>query len=87
MPTRRTLELSPQERENLMRSRDREPRAYLREQAAALLKIADGQSPHAVALTGLLRCRDPDTVYGWLDYYEEHRKLRVRPACRRRFSP
>lgn len=87
MPKRRTLVLSPQERNELIRSRDREPRAYLREQAAALLKIADGQSPHAVARTGLLRCRDPDTVYGWLDYYDEYRKLRVRPPCRQRFSP
>lgn len=87
MPERRTLVLSAQERQTLIWSRDREPRPYLREQAAALLKIADGQSPHAVARQGLLRCRDPDTVYGWLDYYEEHRKLRVRPPCRRRFSP
>lgn len=87
MPTRRTLVLSPQEREELIQSRDRDPRPYLREQAAALLKIADGQSPHAVACTGLLKCRDPDTVYGWLDHFEEHRTLRVRPSCRQRFSP
>lgn len=87
MPERRTLELTPQERADLVRSRDRESRPYLREQAAALLKIADGQSPHAVARHGLLRCRDPDTVYGWLNHFVDQRKLRVRPPCRRKFSP
>jgi hypothetical protein len=34
------------------------------------MKIADGMSPHAVAQGGLLRKRDPDTVYGWLNAYE-----------------
>jgi hypothetical protein len=35
-----------------------------------LLKVADGQAAHAVARHGLLKPRDPDTVYGWLDMYE-----------------
>lgn len=35
-----------------------------------MLKIADGASAHQVAKTGLLRPRDPDTVYGWLDLLE-----------------
>ena len=37
---------------------------------AAILKIADGQSPHSVATQGLLKPRDPDTVYAWLDHYQ-----------------
>jgi hypothetical protein len=48
-----------------------DPRPYVRERCAALLKIADGQSPHAVARHGLLKPRDPDTVYEWLNWYEQ----------------
>jgi hypothetical protein len=36
-----------------------------------LLKIAEGHSPYAVANAGLLRYRDPDTVYAWLAYYRD----------------
>ncbi len=38
--------------------------------ASALLKIAGGQSAHSVALYGLLKPRDPDTIYSWLDIYK-----------------
>ncbi|MBK7217548.1 MAG: hypothetical protein IPH95_10955 [Candidatus Promineofilum sp.] len=41
----------------------------MREKAAALLKVAAGQSPHAVAKQGVLKTRDPDTVYRWLNRY------------------
>ena len=34
-----------------------------------LLKIAAGQSAHKVAKHALLKARDPDTVYAWLDRY------------------
>jgi hypothetical protein len=37
----------------------------------AVLKIAQGETPHAVARQGLLKSRDPDTLYGWLAMYEE----------------
>ena len=50
--------------------RDHHGKPYMREKASALLKIASGQSPHAVALHGLLKPRDPDTVYAWLDRYK-----------------
>ena len=42
------------------------PRTYVRKRCAALLKIADGASAHAVARHGLLKPREPDTVYAWL---------------------
>jgi hypothetical protein len=60
----------------------------MREKAAALLKIAAGQSPHAVARSGLLKPRDPDTVYGWLNHYvtNQHQLLPRLPS-RKRFSP
>ena len=83
MAKRRTLQLNPEQRAELEAIRNRDPRAYIREKAAALLKIADGMTPHAVACHGLLRCRDPDTVYGWLDDYELTGTLKLRPACRR----
>ena len=71
MPARRTLELSETRRHELEAVRDHDPRPDVRERAAALLKIAAGQSPHAVARHGLLKPRDPDTVYGWLTWYEK----------------
>jgi hypothetical protein len=67
----RTLSLTATQRRALEAARDHEDRPYVRERAAALLKVADGQTPHAVARQGLLKPRDPDTVYGWLDIYEQ----------------
>src|SRR5262249_52738622 len=63
---RRTLTLADEPRAELLYHRDHDPKPYVRERCAALLKIADGLSPHAVATGGLLRGRDPDTVYAWL---------------------
>ncbi len=70
MPQRRTLTLDPDQRQELLH-RDHDPRPAVRERCAALLKVADGQSPHAVARHGLLRPRDPDTVYAWLNHYQD----------------
>ena len=64
---RRTPLLTEEQRQELLRLRDHDPRPYVRERGAALLKIADGQSPHRVARRGLLKPRDHDTVYAWLD--------------------
>ena len=70
MPPRRTLPLTESQHQELVHHRDHDPRPYVRERCAALVKIAEGQSPHAVARHGLLKPRDPDTVYSWLDMYE-----------------
>ena len=67
---RRALTLTEEQREELLRLRDHDPRPYVRERGAALLKIAEGASPHHVARSGLLKPRDPDTVYAWLDRYQ-----------------
>jgi hypothetical protein len=69
MAPRRTLVLSAAQRDELVAHRDHDPRPYVRERCAALVKIADGMCPHAVAQGGLLKARDPDTVYGWLNAY------------------
>lgn len=65
----RTLTLTAAQRRELVEARDHHAKPYVRERAAALLKIAEGQTPHAVARTGLLKPLDPDTVYRWLDFY------------------
>lgn len=69
MAPRRTLSLTPSQQEELLAHRDHDPRPDIRERCAALLKIAGGHTAHSVAGHGLLRPRDPDTVYGWLTHY------------------
>ena len=59
---RRALTLTEEQRQELLRLRDHDPRPYVRERGTAILKIAAGQSPHRVATSGLLQRRDPDTV-------------------------
>jgi hypothetical protein len=66
----RRLSLTEDQRQELVQLRDHDPRPSVRERGAAILKIAEGQSPHRVARSGLLRPRDPDTIYAWLDRYE-----------------
>ena len=67
---RRTLSLTEEQRQELLQLRDHDARPYVRERGAALLKIAEGDTPHRVAKRGLLKPRDPDTVYSWLDLYQ-----------------
>jgi transposase len=66
----RRLSLTEDQRQELVELRDHDPHPYVRERGAAILKIAEGQSAHRVARSGLLRPRDPDTIYAWLDRYE-----------------
>jgi len=84
-----TLTLTAAARAALVRARDRDPRPYLRERAAAAVKVADGQSARRVALGGLGRRRKPDTVRGWLDAYRDGglAGLVQRPRGHRGFSP
>jgi transposase len=70
MPKLRTLKLTAEEKAKLETVRDSHEKSYMRERAAALLKVNEGQSAHVVASQGLLKKRDPDTVYDWLDRYE-----------------
>ena len=68
---RRTLTLTEDQRHELLELRDHDDRPYVRERSAAILKIAEGQTPHRVARQGLLKPRDPDTLYSWLDRYQD----------------
>ena len=70
MARRRRLVLEEEQRDSLKQARDHDPRPYVRERCAALLKIAEGHSPHWVARHGLLKERDPDTIYRWLSTYQ-----------------
>lgn len=69
MPEKRELRLSDMERETLEEMRDHHPKAYLRERAGGLLKIASGYSVNWVAQKGLLKRHRWETVAGWLNAY------------------
>src|SRR5260370_42301407 len=70
----------------------RGPKPSPRERAAALLKIAAGAPPPAVARRGLLRPRRPETVWQWVERFTAHGVaglLTIRPGRGRKpaFSP
>lgn len=69
MCQRRNLPLTDNQRQQLLCYRDHHPKPFVRERAAALLQIADGHSPHAVARAGILRPRRPNTLYSWLKHF------------------
>lgn len=71
MAKHHTLNLTEAEIQALVELRDKGEPAYLRERATAMLKIHQGISPHEIARRGLLKKRDPDTVYAWLRRYRE----------------
>jgi hypothetical protein len=87
----RRLELDEAERTTLEQAVVHHPKAYARERAAALPKVAGRSSGLWVARHGLLRRHAPDTVYRWLDRYEEAglAVLAIRPGRGRkpRLSP
>jgi len=71
MPKRRYLKLTPTAKKELEQVRDHHQKPYMREKASALLQIAAGASAHQVAQSGLLKPRDPDSLYHWLNRYEQ----------------
>jgi hypothetical protein len=85
MPIRH-LVLSGEQHHQLTHLRDASPKPYLRERAAALLKIADGIPASQVACRELLRPRQPDTVYRWLNAFVAQgiEGLKVKPGAGRK---
>jgi hypothetical protein len=70
------VNLSEKQREELIDVRDRHEKPYMREKAAAVLKVAGppgekGQSARQVARSGLLRKRSPKAVRGWVHTHKE----------------
>jgi len=66
-----TLALTLTQQRQLESVRDRHPKAYLRERAAALLQVAAGASVNAVATTGLWKPREHETVAEWVRRYQQ----------------
>lgn len=63
MPAALRLALTDTQRQELETLRDEQPLAYLRERAAALLKLSEGQSGLRIAQHGLLKRRLHGTMY------------------------
>jgi transposase len=71
MPTPLQIKLSESQQAELEEARDHSVKAYLREWAAAILKIAEGKSASEVARSGLLKRRQYQTVCAWAQRYQE----------------
>ena len=91
MPARIKITLTEAQQQELKRARDRHPKPYVRERAAAILKVAAGQSMRQVALNGLQKRHEPETIRGWIDSYFKRglKGLLVQPGAGRKpgFSP
>ena len=85
------IELSEAERITFEQMRDHHPKPYMRERAAAILKMADGLTGKFIAKVGLLKPREPQTVGDWRHRFLEFglAGLQVRRGRGRkpRFSP
>ena len=66
MPQPLELEVTEQQRQELLWHRDHDQKPYVRERCAARLLIADGASARHVAQRRLYRPRKADTVYEWV---------------------
>jgi len=67
----RKVILSEQQYAELRYIRDHHPLPYMRERAAGILKVADGQSMNYVATYGLLRKIQYETISDWITRYEQ----------------
>ena len=64
------VRLSAEQERELQEARDHHPKPYVRERSAAILFMAAGKSPHWVATHGVLKPREPDTMYRWVNWYQ-----------------
>ena len=70
MPKRLQIHLREEQRAELQQARDHHEKAYVREKAAAILKMADEHLPAVEgAAHRLLVRRDDNTVRAWLTRY------------------
>ena len=69
MPKVTKLCLTAEQVEELTTARNRHGKAYVREKAAAILKVKQGQSIRQVALHGLHKRRSEHTVKSWIADY------------------
>jgi transposase len=71
MPEKRKVVLQEHQRTELKKLRDHAALPYLRERAAAILKVAEGMSIRTVAKQGLLKPVRRETISEWIDRYEQ----------------
>jgi hypothetical protein len=69
MPKYITVELSESQERELEKVRHQHTKAYMRERAAAVLKVAKGERVRTVAEKGLLTRHEPETVHHWIKNY------------------
>lgn len=91
MPGRLKIGLTEAQRAELEDARDHSGLPYLREHAAAILKIAEGCSGREVARNRLNQAHWPDTIYEWVRRYQAYglEGLKIKPGRGRKpaFSP
>ena len=69
MPKRIVVDLNPEQQSELEEVRCRHAKAYMRERAVAVLKVAEGQTLTEVAEKCLLKRRKAETVHEWIKAY------------------
>ena len=91
MPRIIRIELSEAQKQELQNMRDHAQEAYMRERAAALLKVAAGQTITEVAERGLLKTRKHETLRQWQKRYLEEGlnglKIKAGRGRKAAFSP
>jgi len=91
MPKRIRVDLSVAQQQELEQARDSHPKAFIRERAAAVLKVSSGKTVTEVAEQGLLKRHEPETVHLWIKRYLQAgvKGWQVKPGRGRKglFSP
>jgi len=71
MPRPLQVPLTAAEQAALQAARDHHAKPYVRERAAAILRVAGGQSARAVARPGCLKPRRVETVSRWVAAFRQ----------------
>lgn len=71
MARRFVLTLTAEQEAELRQARDGHEKAYVRERAAAILKVGGGRTIKDVAHNGLLKRRKEHAVKEWITRYQE----------------
>ncbi len=88
MPPPLHIELTDEQAQELKQVRDSHPKAYLRERASAILKVAQGWSARQVGAQGLRKRHEPETLSLWVrQYVAEGVAGETRTRTKGRFSP
>ena len=72
MPKYIVVDLSESQEAELEKVRHQHTKAFMRERAAAVLKVAQGETVTHVAEKGLLTRHEPETVHQWIKTYLAH---------------